>query len=368
MRGDTDDGDAAATPADLDALARESAAIAASSEGDMEEAPATLPPADYGEVEEEEALAQETLAAQARQRGEDPDGDGEPTPDEVDAPDDEEAEPESDEFLEIDPVLLGAAKRSGLSEDDIVDLYDKLGDEAAEKVMGTFKTAQDTITGQFGQLGAHGQQPQEEEALPPGTSEAEAGILREVRLGGTEAPEPIKIDEELYGEDVAKMAGQHNELMQLGHLLIKERRQVKGQSMVQDMDTFLLSDGVQRYYGDSYGNESTGSISPESPQGKARVELGRAAAAMQAAASERGMPLSFSDALERMFSVIHKDFQTRAARRDVAGKLERRSRSIIARPTGRRKIARKSDGDEDAVAAAAGAIAGIGLDPRTWEA
>lgn len=303
-----------------------------------EQMPATSPsPARQRQQEEEEAEELESLEdGDTQDADEGGDDEGEPSEGaETEAEEDDGGEAdagdkESDDTL--DPTLRQAAKRAGMTDEEIDQLW-KETPEVAEKTFVRLHSHYNDLSMRYAQLGqVPTGQPnannQNRLAATP-DDKGEPNLLEQIY-----GPDKLAGYEEKYGEDfmrdiVQPVLGPLNQMR--GFL---EQQQMAAVSA--EINTFFdgLSDDYKKYYGKD--GDAT------SEQVEARNRLGRLADQIRAGAMTQGIDMTIGQALERANSIVASDYASELERKRLTNQVKKRSKTITNKPSQRKASGSKT--------------------------
>ncbi len=271
----------------------------------------------------------------------------EEAPKEDDEPEAEEEAAEEDEAGDgastLDPLLAFAAKRGGFSDEDIADFMES-NPEAAVRTFTKLRDSYNDLTSQYGRLGEHERMRQPDQAPPvdqtahtqqrsPGRRQ-EADQLTDIY--GEEALKEIEREyEPAFIEKVLKpLVAPVHEAMELA-------RAQQAQAVGQEIDSFFkgLPEDLGKIYG--VGSEAT------ADQVTNRNDLAQLADNIRTGAQMQGVNLTVSDALERANMMFASKHLVEIERKKIKKAVQKRSKSITARPSQRRRPSRETAPSEE---------------------
>lgn len=290
----------------------------------------------------------------------------------------ETSTPERDSFLSsLDPVLAQTARRAHLPEGAL----ERMGD-LAEPFLQQLKQMQDQTSALLGRMGQQAtedpQQPQRMGTEPnPQQAQQAADQLDQMRNA---LPEEVvkaldvELDPALHGDELVQVVnalrdGYRQMLGQVGPMS-QQAQAAAEQKLVQLADEFfgqLREQYPEDGFAEQYGEKSLAELPPDSPQFEAQATVLRLADRIATSAQQVGVQMTPQEAMERAFSLMHKEHDRNAARKEVNDSLTRRRGQFIQRPTRRRTRREALSEEERATHAAAEAMEDLGLDTYDWE-
>ncbi len=232
---------------------------------------------------------------------------------------------EEDEKSTLDPLLMHAARRAGLSDEDVSSFHGSDPD-IAERMFRRFKEQQDGLSAEYGRLGAQQRTVADrDEAQAVATKPVEGGTSPLERVYGKDKLEALreKFDPELIDEIVGPILAPVAAMMQ-------QQEEINLQAVSREIDSFFS--GLDEGLGNLYGQSSD--VTDE--QFGRRESLGRLAGQIQDGAALSGLNLSTSECLERALGVHAREHLGELERKKVTRQVRKRSESLSHRPTQRR--------------------------------
>lgn len=146
--------------------------------------------------------------------------------------------------------------------------------------------------------------------------------------------------DELVGNLVDELASPLNETIEMLNLMLPQMTEAMSVSqrsqeerLAKELEGFFGSDPLKPY-GDLYG-KTFETATPE--QFAKRNEVLSQADALIVGASRQGRNLPLVDALEMSHEYVSRDYKAKAIRKDLKGKVQKRSNSISLKPTSKTK-------------------------------
>lgn len=246
----------------------------------------------------------------------------------------------------LDPSLIQAAKRNKWT-DEQIDRLVKADPELAKQTFGNLHGAYNDLSQQYARLAAAGQQrpqqqqqPGAQQQQPPAQQQTPAGLdalyakLEEfAKNNGSELVD--QLIKPLYAEVIQPFR-------QMQAAYATQQRA----AMASEINNVFK--GFGDHWKDTYGE--AGKLNAQ--QNEARFTVARMADQIRSGANLQGIEMPVGEALDRAHALFTADRQQQAARQEIAGQVQRRSKAISARPTQRRNAGQDgARGDKAALAA-----------------
>lgn len=257
--------------------------------------------------------------------------------------DDEEATEKPEADASGDTFTLPAAhvrslKAYGWDDDEIKQAVEKLGAEflpTAAKIHAN-RVAE---TQQYAAIGrAHrDQQASQSDIVPPASQTASDTTSKNLARVDIDALKKEHGDDEVINSLIDRMAGPMNSAIEALNLILPQVSESAART--QRTEEAGLARQVEQFFGRGdmkafellYGGVDTNLVTD--PQWQARASVLQQADALQVGAGYQGRQMELTEALELAHDSVSSEFKTDAIRKEIKGKVKKRTKAITLKPT-----------------------------------